>query len=146
MMDLLLIAKVEGPEIDYEGLAPLFALSGGAVIVLMTSLFRGAFVQRVLVPALTLASLGAALGLTIWQWETGDLEPIVENALAVDTLALGAGFLLYAAAIFTVVLSLRAEAVRIAGAGEYFALLLSSVAGMLVLASAENLQGEPGTP
>ena len=139
MIELLPIADVQGPEIDYEGLAPLFALAGGAVIVLMTSLFRGAFVQRVLVPALTLASLGAALGLTIWQWETGDLEPIVENALAVDTLALGAGFLLYTAAIFTVVLSLRADAVRIAGAGEYFALLLSSVAGMLVLASAENL-------
>ena len=139
MIDLLLIAKIEGPEIDYEGLAPLFALGGGAVIVLLASLFRGAFVQRVLVPGLTLASLGAALGLTIWRWETGDLEPIVENALAVDTLALGAGLLFYIAAIFTVVLSLRAEAVRIAGSGEYFALLLSSVAGMLVLASAENL-------
>ena len=36
-------------------------------------------------------------------------------------------------------LSLRSEAVREAGAGEYFALLLSSVAGMVVLASAENL-------
>ena len=139
MIDLLLAASVEGPEIDYEGLSPLFALCGGAVIVLMTSLFRGAFVQHVLVPALTLAALGAALGLTIWQWETGDLEPIIENALAVDTLALGAGLLIYAAAIFTVLLSLRAEAVEVAGAGEYFALLLSSVAGMVVLASAENL-------
>jgi NADH-quinone oxidoreductase subunit N len=91
------------------------------------------------VPALTLAALGAALGLTIWQWETGDLEPIIENALAVDTLALGSGLLFYAAAILTVVLSLRSEAVRVAGAGEYFALLLASVAGMVVLASAENL-------
>ena len=130
---------IEGPAISYEGLSPLFALGGGAVIVLMASLFRGAFVQRVLVPALTLSSLGAAVGLTIWQWETGDLEPILENALAVDTLAFGAAFLFYAAAIFTVVLSLRADAVRVAGAGEYFALLLSSVAGMVVLASAENL-------
>jgi NADH-quinone oxidoreductase subunit N len=139
MIDLVLAAKVEGPDIDYAGLSPLFALGGGAVIVLMASLFRGAFVQRVLVPALTLAALGAAAGLTIWRWDTGDLEPIVENALAVDTLALGAGFIFYAAAILTVVLSLRSEAVRVAGAGEYFALLLSSVAGMLLLASAENL-------
>ena len=139
MIDLLLAAEIQGPEIDYEGLSPLFALAGGAVIVLMTSLFRGSFVQQILVPALTLVTLGAALGLTIWQWETGDLEPIIENALAVDTLALGSGLLFYAAAILTVVLSLRAEAVRVAGAGEYFALLLSSVAGMLVLASAENL-------
>jgi NADH-quinone oxidoreductase subunit N len=139
VIDLVLAASVEGPEIDYEGLSPLFALTGGAVIVLMTSLFRGAFVQQILVPALTFAALGTALGLTIWQWETGDLEPIIENALAVDTLALGAGLLFYAAAILTVVLSLRADAVQEAGAGEYFALLVSSVAGMVVLASAENL-------
>ena len=134
-----LIAAVEAPEIDYGGLSPLFALGGGAVIVLMVSLFRARFVQRILVPALTLTALGAAAGLTIWQWETGDLEPIVENALAVDALALGSGLLFYAAGILTVVLSLRAEAVREAGPGEYFSLLLSSVAGMVMLASAENL-------
>jgi NADH-quinone oxidoreductase subunit N len=139
MIDVLPLADISGPEIDYAGLSPLFALGGGAVIVLLVSLFRAGWVQRILVPALTLAALGTALGLTIWQWETGDLDPIVENALAVDTLALGAGLLFYAAAIFTVVLSLRAEAVRTAGAGEYFSLLLSSVAGMLMLASAENL-------
>ena len=139
MIDLVLAADVQGPEIDYEGLAPLFALGGGAVIVLMAGLFRGSFVQRVLVPALTLAALGAALGLTIWQWETGDLEPIIENALAVDTLALGSGLLFYVAGIFTVALSLRSDAAREVGAGEYFALLLASIAGMVVLASAENL-------
>ena len=130
---------IEAPQIDYEGLSPLFALGGGAVIVLMASLLPGRFVQRVLVPLLTLASLGAAIGLTIWIWETGDREPIIENALAVDTLALGAGFLFYAAGVLTVLLSLRSEAVREAGAGEFFALLLSSIAGMVVLASAENL-------
>ncbi|HYH59009.1 MAG TPA: NADH-quinone oxidoreductase subunit N [Thermoleophilaceae bacterium] len=139
MIDLFHIAQVEAPEIDYEGLSPLFALAGGAVIVLLTSLFRARFVQRVLVPLLTLVALGAALGLTIWQWETGDLEPIIENALAVDTLALGAGLLFYVAAILTVLLSLRAEAAAVAGRGEYYALLLSSVAGMVVLAAAENL-------
>jgi NADH-quinone oxidoreductase subunit N len=139
MIDLLLAADVKGPEIDYEGLSPLFALGGGAIIVLMVSLFRGSFVQRVLVPFLTLASLGAAIGLTIWQWETGDLDPIIENALAVDTLALGFSLLFYAAGVLTVFLSLRSEAVREAGAGEYFALLLASIAGMVILASAENL-------
>jgi NADH-quinone oxidoreductase subunit N len=140
VIDLLLAAtKVEAPEISYEGLSPLFALGGGAVIVLMASLFPGRAVQRVVVPALTLAAIGAATGLTIWQWETGDLEPIVENALAVDTLAFGAALIFYAAAALTVVLALRGEAVRTAGAGEFYALLLSSVAGMVVLASAENL-------
>ena len=140
MIDLLpLAAEIEAPKIDYEGLSPLFALGGGAIVVLMTSLFRSRFVQRVLVPALTLVALGAATGLTIWQWETGDLEPIIENALAVDTLALGAGLIFYAAGILTVVLSLRSAAVRETGSGEFFALLLASIAGMVVLASAENL-------
>jgi NADH-quinone oxidoreductase subunit N len=139
MIDLLIAAEIEAPEISYEGLSPLFALGGGAIVVLMASLFRGAFVQRVLVPTLTLIALAAAAGLTIWQWETGDLEPIVENALAVDTLAMGSGLIFYAAATLTVILSLRSEAVREAGAGEFSALLLSSVAGMVVLASAENL-------
>lgn len=130
---------MHGPHIDYAGLSPLFALLGGAIVVLMASLFRGVFVHRVLVPALALAALGAATGLTIWRWQTGDVDPIVENALAIDTLAFGSGFLFYAAGALTVVLSWRARCVREAGAGEYHALLLSSVAGMLVLASAENL-------
>jgi NADH-quinone oxidoreductase subunit N len=139
VIDLLLAADVKAPEIDYEGLSPLFALGGGAIVVLMASLFRGAFVQRVLVPALTLIALATATGLTIWQWETGDLEPIIENALAVDTLALGAGLIFYAAGLLTVLLSLRSDAIRETGSGEFFALLLSSIAGMVVLASAENL-------
>ena len=36
-------------------------------------------------------------------------------------------------------LSLRSEAVKQAGAGEYFSLLLASIAGMVLLAAAENL-------
>ena len=37
----------------------------------MVGLFRGRFVQRVLVPLLTAVSLLAAIGLTIWIWEPG---------------------------------------------------------------------------
>ncbi len=45
----------------------------------------------------------------------------------------------YVAGLFAVLLSLRATAVREAGAGEYHSLLLASIAGMVVLAGAENL-------
>ncbi|MEJ7715229.1 MAG: hypothetical protein WKF40_05785 [Thermoleophilaceae bacterium] len=45
------VAAVKPPEIDYLGPRPLFAVLGGAVIVLMAGLFPGRFVQRVLVPA-----------------------------------------------------------------------------------------------
>jgi NADH-quinone oxidoreductase subunit N len=136
---LPLAAEVQAPEIDYEGLSPLFAVVGGSIVVLCTGLFRGAFVQRVLVPLLTVASLGAAIGLTIWIWEPGDSAPIVENALAIDTLALAISMLVYVAGLVTVALSLRSDAVREAGSGEYHSLLLGSIAGMVVLAAAENL-------
>jgi NADH-quinone oxidoreductase subunit N len=127
------------PHIDYQGLAPLFAVAGGSIVVLMASLFRTRWVHRVLVPALTVIALGAAIGLSIWNWDPGDTKPIMEGALAVDTLSLGISMLCYIAGIATVFLSLRALALREAGGGEYFGLMLGSIAGMNVLASSENL-------
>ncbi len=47
--------------------------------------------------------------------------------------------LFYVAGAAAVLLALRSEAVREAGAGEFFALLLGSIAGMNVLAAADNL-------
>jgi NADH-quinone oxidoreductase subunit N len=135
----VLLAQVEAPEIAYRELSPLLALVGGSVVVLMVGLLRSSFARLTLVPALTAVSLLTAIGLTIWIWEPGDLRPIIEGALAVDTLALGLSMLFYVAGLVTVVLSLRANAPHEAGHGEYHALLLGSIAGMVVLASAENL-------
>ncbi|MFL5895542.1 MAG: NADH-quinone oxidoreductase subunit N [Thermoleophilaceae bacterium] len=130
---------ITAPHVDYQGLAPLFAVAGGSMVVLLAGLFRARVVQRVVIPALTVIALGAAIGLSIWNWEPGDTKPIVEGALAVDTLSLAISIICYVAGIATVLLSLRALAVTEAGGGEYFTLLLGSVAGMTVLASAENL-------
>jgi NADH-quinone oxidoreductase subunit N len=130
---------IAAPHIDYQGLAPLFAIVGGSLIVILVALLRSRWVHRVLVPALTVTALGAAIGLSIWNWEPGDTKPIIEGALAVDTLSLGISILCYIAGIATVFLSLRAVATRQAGSGEYFTLLLGAIAGMTVLASAENL-------
>jgi NADH-quinone oxidoreductase subunit N len=47
--------------------------------------------------------------------------------------------LFFAAGLVTILLSLRARAVREAGSGEYHALLLGSISGMVVLAEADNL-------
>jgi NADH-quinone oxidoreductase subunit N len=133
------MTHLTAPHIDYQGMAPLFALTGGSVVVLLTSLFRTRFVHRVLIPALTLITLGAAIGFSIWNWKTGDTKPIIEGALAVDTLSLGISMICYVTGIATVLLSLRSLALRTAGGGEFFTLMLGSIAGMTVLASAENL-------
>ena len=133
------IAQIEAPVIDYLGLSPLLATLGGSVVVLLAGLIRGSFVQRVLIPMLTAYSLLAAIGLTIGIWEPGDTVPIIEGALAVDTLGLGISMLFYVSALAVLVLSLRSSVLSEAGAGEYCALLLASVTGMAVLAAAENL-------
>jgi NADH-quinone oxidoreductase subunit N len=139
MNTLNLIAAVKAPVIDYKGISPLFATAGGAVIVLMVALFRGRFVQRFLVPLFTVGALGAAIGLTIWNWQTGDSRPIIEGALAIDPLALGLSLLFYISGLATVAFAWRSVALRESGTGEFFALMLGSIAGMTILASAENL-------
>ena len=68
-------------------------------------LLRARWVHRVLIPVLTIVALGAAIGLSIWNWEPGDAKPIIEGALEMDTLALGISMLCYIAGIATVFLS-----------------------------------------
>jgi NADH-quinone oxidoreductase subunit N len=134
-----LLAQVQAPEIDYKSLSPLFAVVGGSLIVLLAGLFRARFVRAAMVPALAAISLIAALGLTVWVWEPGDQPAIVEGALTADTLTLAASVLFFVAGLVTILLSLRSEAQDEAGAGEYYSLLLGSIAGMVLLAGAENL-------
>ncbi len=134
-----LLAAVQAPEIDYKELSPLFALTGGSVIVLMVGMLRSYFVRHTIVPVLTGLVLLIAIGLTVWIWEPGNRDPIVEGALGVDALSLGISMLFYAAGLVTVALSLRATAALEAGHGEYYSLLLGSIAGMVLLAEAESL-------
>jgi NADH-quinone oxidoreductase subunit N len=131
-----MIAAVKGPHIDFAGLSPLIALIGGATVVLLVGLLPGAGVRRRVVPALSLLSLGATLGLTIWQW--GENKSIIAGALRVDDLALALNIVFITAGIAAALLSLRAEAAEDAGPGEYHAMLLSAIAGMFVLVAAQN--------
>src|SRR4051812_3501425 len=127
------------PHIDYKGLSPLLAVAGGTCLALMVGLFRGRLVHHLLAPLVTIASLGVAIGLTIWVWEPGQRTPIVSGALSIDTLALGLSILFYVSGIVAVLLAMRGRLVRSIGGGDLYALLLGSIAGMVVLASAENL-------
>jgi NADH-quinone oxidoreductase subunit N len=133
------IAAVHAPVIDYKELSPLLATVGGSIVVLMVGLLRGRFVQHIVVPALTKISLLTALGLTIWIWDPGVQKPILEGSLTVDTLALGIAVLVYLAGLVCVALSWRAVAPREAGHGEYHAMLLGSISGMVLLAEASDL-------
>ncbi len=132
----LATAHLKGPHVDFGGLSPLIALLGGAVLALLVGLIRTRFVRAQVVPALTLVALGAAAGLSIWQWNEG--KSIVSGALRIDDLSLVLNLILITGAALAVLLAWRSLAAREAAHGEFHALLLSSVAGMSLLAAAQN--------
>jgi NADH-quinone oxidoreductase subunit N len=122
------------PHIDYAGLSPVIALTAAVCIVLLTAVFkplrRGA-------AGLTLIALAATAGLLIWNWN--DPADLVAGALRLDDLAISISLIAILAAAFAVLLSLREPAAEQAGSGEYHALLLGSVLGMVLLTQAQNL-------
>ena len=122
-----MIAAAKAPYIDWEALSPVVALAGGACIVLLVGLLRGRFMRRQVVPFLTLVVLGVTAGLCIWQWDTdtrrrlrraGDRRPDAD----VDNGVRGGR------RPGAVLLSWRSGASAEVGGGEYFALMLGSVA------------------
>jgi NADH-quinone oxidoreductase subunit N len=133
---VLATATLKGPHVDFGGLSPLIALLGGAIVVLLVGLLGSRWVRAQVVPALSLVVLGAALGLTIWQWNAE--KSIVSGALRIDDLSLVLNLILIAGGAATVLLAWRSLAAREAAHGEFHALLLSSIGGMSLLASAQN--------
>jgi NADH-quinone oxidoreductase subunit N len=125
------------PHIDWAALSPLVALTAGACLVLMVGLLRPAFVRSALVPGLTGLTLAAAAGLGVWQW--GENTSVVAGAIAIDDLTLSMLMIFAFAGAATVLLSARSLAAAEAGHGEYHALLLLAILGMVVLAGATNL-------
>jgi NADH-quinone oxidoreductase subunit N len=135
-MTLLSTATLKGPHVDFAGLAPLIALLGGAIVVLLVGLIGRKEAREQAVPALSLVVLAAALGLTIWQWN--EQKSIVAGALRIDDLALVLNIVLIAGGAATVLLAWRSLAARSTAHGEWHALLLTSIGGMSLLVSAQN--------
>ncbi len=122
------------PTIDYAGISPIIALVVGLVVVLLSAVFKP---TKRWAPGLTLIVLGATAGLLIWQW--GDPKDLVAGALRSDDLAIAISLIAILTAAFCVLLSIRESAAEQAGVGEYHALLIGSVLGMVLLAQAQNL-------
>jgi NADH-quinone oxidoreductase subunit N len=122
------------PHIDYAALSPVLALTAGLCVVLLTAVFKP---LRRTAPFLSLLTLGVAAGLLIWQW--GDATELISGALRLDDLAISISLIAVLIAAFAVLFSIGEPAVEQAGSGEYHALLLGSVLGMVLLSQATNL-------
>jgi NADH-quinone oxidoreductase subunit N len=129
--------KVAGPHIDWAGLSPLVAVLAGALVVLLLGLARSRALRESAVPALSVATLAAAAGLALWQW--GERKDLIAGALRLDELTLVLTLMFCVAGASAIALSWRHLAPREAAHGEYHALLLTSIAGMIVLVAAQNL-------
>jgi NADH-quinone oxidoreductase subunit N len=124
---------VSSPPVDVAGMAPLLAPIVGSIVVLLTGLARSATVQRTVLPVLAVLTLVATGVIAVVSWRKGTVAPIVAGAITFDALTLSLTVLFCLAALATVLMSLRSEAVREAGMAEYLTLLLASVAGMVLL-------------
>jgi NADH-quinone oxidoreductase subunit N len=122
------------PTIDYAGIAPIIALTVGLCVVLLSAVFKPV---RRWAPGLTLLTLATTAGLLIWQW--GESKNLITGALRLDDLAISISLIAILTAAACVLLSFREPAADQAGRGEYHALLLGSVLGMVLLAQAQNL-------
>ena len=72
----------------------------------------------------------------MWQW--GVNTSVVEGALAIDDLTLSLTMAFVVGGVAAVLLSWRSQAAEEAGEGEFYALLLSSILGMVVLVAART--------
>jgi len=135
------------PHIDYAALSPVLALTVGLCLVLLSAVIhrspqRGRHFNRIPVEmttagGLTLVTLGATAGLLIWQWN--DPTELITGALRLDDLAISISLIAILTAAFAVLFSIREPAAEQVGSGEYHALLLGSVLGMVLLSQATNL-------
>ncbi len=128
---------LHGPHIDWAALSPIITLTGGGVLILLVGLASNPRIRGRILPLLTIAFFGVAIGRAIVQFHHP--ASIVSGALRIDDLALELTMLFCVAGIAAALMAWRAEAPRESGQGEHYALLVFSVLGMVVFVSAQNL-------
>jgi len=137
VITVLAQATPKGPHIDWAGLSILLAPLAGATVVLLVGLLRSRVARETVVPLLALATFAVTAGLGIWQW--GEHKDLVSAALRLDELTVMITWIVCLAGAGAVLLSWRAVAPREAAHGEYYALLLTSAAGMVLLVASQNV-------
>jgi NADH-quinone oxidoreductase subunit N len=140
---------IKGPYIDWRALSPFLVLTAGGLVVMLIGLLRPAVIRQGVVPVLAALTFVCALAAEIWVYHHHAhgrsgfcliASPRCGSApLAMDRLSLELQMLFALAGLATVLMSWRGIAVRESGHGEYNALVIFSVLGMGVFASAQNL-------
>jgi NADH-quinone oxidoreductase subunit N len=136
-----LLAQASGfetPTIDYHAFAPELVLAGAIVVVLLVDLFTRED-QKGLLPALAGVGLLASLVPVLTLAVEGGERVLFGGAFVVDGYSLILSALFLIVGYVVVLLSTNYIAEGDYYEGEYYVLLLSSILGMVVMASARDL-------
>jgi NADH-quinone oxidoreductase subunit N len=120
------------PPLDLLIVAPEIVVLVTALLVMVADLVL-AGEDKARLAWLALVGVAAAAGLSFYIWDGSD--PVLQGMLAADGYALFLNLVLLAAAALAILLSLDTHLPR----GEYYALLLLSTAGMMLMAAAVSL-------
>ena len=139
MLNALAAADWTAPAVDYHAIAPEVVLAGGLVLLLLLDLFLSDAKKWVLTPVASFTLLGAFIPVLTVALNTDGARSMFDGRYVVDdfSLVLKALFLL---AGYVVVL-ISADHIREGNyhEGEYWFLLLTSILGMVMMASSRDL-------
>ncbi|MFM8827581.1 MAG: NADH-quinone oxidoreductase subunit N [Actinomycetota bacterium] len=139
MLNALVAADWTAPVVDYHAIAPEIVLAGGLVLLLLLDLFLSDAKKWVLTPVASFTLLGAFIPVLTVALGTDGARSMFDGRYVVDdfSLVLKALFLL---AGYVVVL-ISADHIREGNyyEGEYWFLLLTSILGMVMMASSRDL-------
>ena len=130
------------PKVDYHALAPEIVLAAGLCLVLLVDLFVSERRRWITGTLAGLVLLGAALPLVTLAVTGSDVRDVMgEGRYVVDNFSLVLKALFLLAAYVVVLLSTNEMEEGHYYQGEYYVLLLSSVLGMVMMASSRDLVG-----
>ncbi len=127
------------PEVDFHAFAPLIVLVGAIVAVLLADLFTSESTRGIVPSIAGIGLLASMVPLLTLALDDGPDRVLFGGAFVVDNFALVLTGLFLTAGYVVVLLSTNYIAEGDYAEGEYYFLLLASILGMVLMASARDL-------
>jgi len=139
VLNALLASDWVSPSVDYHALAPEIVLAGGIVLLLLLDLFLSDAKKWVLTPVASFSLLGAFIPVLTVALDTDGARSLFDGRYVVDDFSLVLKALFILAGYVVVLLS--ADHIHEGNyyQGEYWFLMLSSILGMVMMASSRDL-------
>ncbi|MFZ9158848.1 MAG: NADH-quinone oxidoreductase subunit N, partial [Ilumatobacteraceae bacterium] len=129
----------QSPSIDYHAIAPEIVLAGGICLVILVDLFTSETKKWITATLTGFVMLGALLPVLTLAVNDVDVRSLFDGRYVVDEFSLTLKALFLVAGYVVVLMSQNHVEEGDYYQGEYFTLLLTSVTGMVMMASSRDL-------